>query len=520
LDHVFSLKKTDRWRGPVMDSQARDGARIEALDRLVGFRSAFYRCLTTRGDELFELTDPVLCAGGPVTSLPELSLCGVHRRGHGAMYDGLACGQVDVARLRMTVAGLDLPRDGSGRLRFAVDVTTWPRPDAECSPGRSHCHKYCRCNGTRQTNPGWPYSVIAALETGRTSWTHLLDAVRLGPDDDDTEVTAIQIRDLMTRLSQAGAWRQGDPPVLFALDAGYDVIRLSWLLADLPVVLVARIRSNRVMRARPPAVRADGRPGCRPRRGASFRLDTPATWTAPDAEDHDTHRRYGQMQVRAWGRLHPELERRAAWADHPGQLPIIEGTVINVNVDHLPGDRAPKPMWLWCNDPEAADADLDWWWRKRSMLPARGMRSIRSSIVSQTKPVTPSSTISEAAPDRWVSTAVPQTSASIMTRPNGSGLWIGLSRARAEPRSSSLRARPTSPTYSTLLSSNGSTSLWKHSTSRVRASWRQVVVGHWLRALPVLPAWRPCLGRSGRETGSNRRPRYRRGTPRGPVRGE
>ena len=29
--------------------------------------------------------------------------------------------------------------------------------------------------------PGWPYSVIAALEPGRTSWTAVLDAVRLRP---------------------------------------------------------------------------------------------------------------------------------------------------------------------------------------------------------------------------------------------------------------------------------------------------------------------------------------------------
>jgi hypothetical protein len=346
-----------------MDSQARDGARIEAFDRLAGFRSVFYRCLTARGDELFELTDAVLCAGGPVTSLPELSLCEVHRRGHGAMYDALACGRVEFARLRMTVAGLDLPRDATGRLRFAVDVTTWPRPDAECSPDRSHCHKYCRCNGTRQTIPGWPYSVICALETGRTSWTHLLDAVRLGPNDDATEVTAVQIRDLMTRLTQVGAWCQGDPPVLFAMDAGYDVIRLSYLLAGLPVVLVARIRSDRVMRQRAPVVRADGRPGRRPRHGARFELQAATTWTVPDAERRDTHHRYGQVCVRAWGRLHPELERRTGWADHPGPLPIIEGTVINVAVERLPGDRVPKPMWLWCNDSEVADADLDWWWR-------------------------------------------------------------------------------------------------------------------------------------------------------------
>jgi hypothetical protein len=38
--------------------------------------------------------------------------------------------------------------------------------------------------------PGWPYSFVAALEPGRASWTTLLDAVRLGPGDDATMVTA------------------------------------------------------------------------------------------------------------------------------------------------------------------------------------------------------------------------------------------------------------------------------------------------------------------------------------------
>ncbi|MDQ1295396.1 MAG: hypothetical protein QG608_3281 [Actinomycetota bacterium] len=130
--------------------------------------------------------------------------------------------------------------------------------------------------------------MVAALETGRTSWTHLPGAVRLGPHDNATEVTAAQIRDLITRLVETGAGRQGDPPVLFARDAGYDVIRLAYLLADLPVVLVARIRSDRVMRHRPPVVRADGRPGRRPRHGARFELQVSQTWMVPDTERHDT----------------------------------------------------------------------------------------------------------------------------------------------------------------------------------------------------------------------------------------
>jgi DDE superfamily endonuclease len=65
---------------------------------------------------------------------------------------------------------------------------------AATSPDRLFCHVYGRGKGQAQMIPGWPYSVIAALEPGRTSWTAVLDAVRLGPDDDETEVTAARHR--------------------------------------------------------------------------------------------------------------------------------------------------------------------------------------------------------------------------------------------------------------------------------------------------------------------------------------
>ena len=42
-------------------------------------------------------------------------------------------------------------------------------------------------------------------------------------------------------MIQVGAWGEGDPPILVVLAAGHDVIRLWWLLANLPVLLVAWI---------------------------------------------------------------------------------------------------------------------------------------------------------------------------------------------------------------------------------------------------------------------------------------
>jgi hypothetical protein len=156
-------------------------------------------------------------------------------------------------RLRRSLAGLPLPPAADGRLILAVDVSNWLRPGAATSPGRLFCHVYGRGKGQAQMIPGWPYSVVAALESGRTPRPAVLDAVRLGPDDDEAAVTAAQVRDLITRLIEAGHWHDGDPPVLVVFDAGYDVTRLSFLLADLPVEVLGRLRSDRVMRLSAPS---------------------------------------------------------------------------------------------------------------------------------------------------------------------------------------------------------------------------------------------------------------------------
>jgi len=327
---------------------------------LVRFREVFYGCLRARADAQFELTDALLCADGPVRSLVDLSLAPEHRRGHGALYDGLNHGSIEIARLRRGVAALPLPRVGD-RIVLAADVSPWLRPDAETSPQRLFCHVHGRAKGNAQMIPGWPYSVVAALQSGRSSWTAVLDAVRLGPADDATAVTAGQLREVVDRLRGAGHWRPGDPTLWIVLDSGYDVARLAFLLADLPVVLIGRLRSDRVL-ARPVSPRPDARG--RPRRhGPLLVLADPATWPAPEHTSSTETTRYGTAQASAWQRCHPRLEHRGPWRDHPGPLPIIEGTLIRLQVAHLPGDRAPKPLWLWSSDPTATAAEIDHAWQ-------------------------------------------------------------------------------------------------------------------------------------------------------------
>jgi hypothetical protein len=331
-------------------------------DALGRFRWEFYRSCTARVDALFELTEAVLCTDGPVRSLVELTLVAEHRRGHGAMYDALAHGVITPQRLRRALADLPLPRATDGRIVLAVDMSPWLRPDAPTSADRLFCHVYGRGRGNAQMIPGWPYSFVAALEPGRTSWTAMLDVVRIGPNDDATAVTGAQLREVVDRLAAAGQWRPGDLPILIVADAGYDITRLAHVLADLPVELLGRIRSDRVLRG-PRTLRAGRATGRPPRHGPDFAVSNPGTWWAPTHTTATDTTRYGRVVATSWDGLYPRLTHRGVWADHPGELPIIAGTLIRLQVERLPGDHTPKPVWLWTSVTGASDADVDRWWQ-------------------------------------------------------------------------------------------------------------------------------------------------------------
>lgn len=344
-------------------SLVRQGVLGDAFAEVSHFRSELYACLTARGDALFELCDALLCTDGPVRTLVDLSLAPEHRRGHGALYGGLNQGRIDVARLRRALAGMPLPRATDGRLVLvlvlvlAVDVSPWLRPDASTCADRAFCHTFGRGEGKHQMVPGWPYSVVAALETGRTSWTAVLDAVRLEPGADVAAVTTVQIREVVERLVTVGQWKPGDPEVLVVLDAGYDAPRIAHLLSGLPVEILGLLRSDRVMHRPTPLRVYDPKGGLPPKHGGEFVFGDPATWGVEQAVTATDTRLYGRAT--APDRLHPRLTRRAAWLDHDGPLPIIEGTVVRLVVEKLPSGGVNKPVWLWWSGTGATAADVD-----------------------------------------------------------------------------------------------------------------------------------------------------------------
>ncbi|MFE1989169.1 competence protein CoiA family protein [Streptomyces mirabilis] len=142
---------------------------------------------------------------------------------------------------------------------------------------------------------------------------------------------------------------------------------MAHLLRGLPVEALGRMRTDRVMRRPAPSRKeyylAHPRGGHPPKHGGAFRFAKPETWGEPDSATAQVTDRYGTARAMAWGRIHPRLTTRSAWIDHTGELPVIEGTLVRLQVDRLPGGGGPLPLWLWSSATGLTGEDVDVRWQ-------------------------------------------------------------------------------------------------------------------------------------------------------------
>jgi DDE superfamily endonuclease len=319
---------------------------------LTSFRGGLYGCFTRWADALFELADAVACAAGALRSVPSLSLEPEFRRSHGSLYKALALGEVDDEALRELLVE---HRPGNWPQVFAVDASVWERCDAECSPERGFYHSASKHSAGQPIVAGWSYQWVSQLSFDPDSWSAPLDAKRMAPSADITEATIDQLRRLL------GLLRSQEEVPMFVFDAGYDPIAIGHGLKDTRVQVLVRIRDDRVFYAdapaRPNRPRSTG--GRPPRHGRRFKCSDPKTTPKPDAECHTNDSRYGSVRIRVWHNLHPRLSGRGRWAKEKVP-PIVPGSVIRVDVEHLPKPdaRAKKTLWLWWSGPGEPDLEL------------------------------------------------------------------------------------------------------------------------------------------------------------------
>jgi hypothetical protein len=317
------------------------------LTALQSFRADLYTCFPRRSDTLFELSDALLAAG-PVLSPVHLSLEAVHRRGWGSLYAALAHGAVDANAVRSLLARRPLAAEP--RI-YAVDVSVWPRCDAETSPDRGYYYHPSRHSAGQPIVAGWAYQWLAQLSLTRDSWTAPMDVQRVHPRENAHTVAVAQIKALVARLPAT------DPVPLFVFDAGYDPLQLALELGDTPAALLVRLRRGRCFYADPALYTGTGRPR---RHGRKFVCDDPRTWPAPSDERSECDEQYGIVRVRAWSGLHakPGQSRRRPLR---APKPVVPGTLILVEVSRLPGrTQQPQVLWLWWHGPGAPDLAIIW----------------------------------------------------------------------------------------------------------------------------------------------------------------
>ena len=318
----------------------------DPLGALRTFRADLYACLGPRRDALFELSDALL-TGGPVPSPAYLSLEAAHRRGWGSLYAALAHGAVDADAARALLARHPLP---DAPPVYAVDVSVWPRCDAEASPARGFYYHPSRHSAGQPIVAGWAYQWVAQLSFTRDSWTAPMDVRRVHPSENAHTVAAAQIRALLHARPSAA-------PPLFVFDAGYDPERLAREVGDTPAAVLVRLRRDRCFYADPTSQPATGRPR---RHGAKFVCKDPTTWPTPTAEQVVDDGQYGRVRVRTWAGLHAKSQNHPGRGTHKTR-PLLRGTVVLVEVERLPQKtRAPQQLWLWWHGPGAPDLNLLW----------------------------------------------------------------------------------------------------------------------------------------------------------------
>lgn len=332
----------------------------DATMDLRAFREQLYASIGRRADALFALTDAILSAG-TVPAPVHLSLQPVHRRAWTSLYAVLRNGRIDEEAAQDLLASQPPIAAAGGHTTrvYAVDLSVWPRCDAEASPERGYYHHPSRYSAGQSIVAGWVYQIVAQLGFERNSWVGPMDARRVPPEEDANDVAVGPLKALVSHLARRDLGGGEEP--LFVFDAGYDPVRIQKGLEGFAAQIMVRPHSSRIFYADPPTLerRPVGRPFVR---GKKFDLKDPNTWDESSVEYSSQHAGYGKVRVRAWLGLHPKT-RRAGQRYGSDSAAVVRGTVVLVEIERLPrGERRrrPKKLWLWWHGEDEADLEVLW----------------------------------------------------------------------------------------------------------------------------------------------------------------
>jgi hypothetical protein len=245
--------------------------------------------------------------------------------------------------IRVVSELIDQPQQRPFHL-FALDTTPHPRPYAKTLADRGYIYQPNTIIGNKPINIGHCYSILSILpekETGNAApWSIPISGERVSLDKSGVEVGGEQISSLMCDSSLP--WNE--KLCILVADSAYS--QRSFLFEQSKhknLVVIARVRSNRIFYQSPIIDESNKKRGCPKKYGERFNLAEVETWHEPDettlTQQTTRKGRIFNITLLAWHQMLMRGTKDQKMYRHPF-------TLVRVHVTDDIGNSVWKPMWL------------------------------------------------------------------------------------------------------------------------------------------------------------------------------
>lgn len=269
----------------------------QLIARFQDFRQKIYNCFESCSDACMNLLD-ALAGNTGASSIVELSLNPLFPRSYNSIYKAIkesfnttsqeANNEVEEEKeepnnlIRVVSELIDEPQQRPFHL-FALDTTPHPRPYARTLADRGYIYQPNTIIGNKPINIGHCYSILSiepSKETGNAApWSIPISGERVSLDKSGVEVGGEQISSVMCDSSLL--W--DEKLCILVADSAYS--QRSFLFEQSKhknLVVIARVRSNRIFYQSPIIDKSNKKRGCPKKYGERFNLAEVETWHEPD----------------------------------------------------------------------------------------------------------------------------------------------------------------------------------------------------------------------------------------------
>ncbi len=331
------------------------------IARFQNFRQKLYNCFESCSDACMDLLD-ALAGNTGANSIAELSLSPLFPRSYNSIYKAIkASFNTNIQEMNKEEEGegegeekpnnlirvvcelIDEPQQRPFYL-FATDTTPHPRPYARTLPERGYIYQPNTIKGNKPINIGHCYSVLSILPEKETdshaAWAIPLSGERVPLDQSGTDVASEQIQFVISDSSLP--WHQ-KLSVLVG-DTAYS--QRSFLFEQSKnknLVVIARVRSNRIFYQSPLVEESHKKRGRPKKYGERFDLADAETWPTPEETTQKVQTtRKGRLlniTILAWHQMLMRGAKEQKMYRHPF-------TLIRVHVTDDTGNSVWKPTAL------------------------------------------------------------------------------------------------------------------------------------------------------------------------------